>query len=223
MRSPRDPNVEPYDESSDSTRQGLNRVLYVVVVISFFLPFATVKSCADEVERTYTGFEMLEEQAGVFLSGVLLLALLLLGLSFRKRIVTPMRRGLVQAWKALLCALAAIGTFFATGMSFLFQEVTIRVGLMLCLGSWLILYLLAMITAIRQVVLAREDCPSPPPPWGPIAAVLLTLGCVIPIWLNEPPGPGMLIGSLVECLMVCTPLVVLSLLAAIRYRTRHPR
>ena len=123
---------------------------------------------------------------------------------------------------ALLCALAAIGTFFVTGMLFLFNEVTVRIGFTLCVGSWIALYALAMVTAICQVGLARKDCHSPPPPWGPVAGVLLAGGSMILIWLSEPPGPGMLIGSLVQCLMVCAPLIVLSTLAAVRYRARHP-
>ena len=57
--------------------QRLNRTLYLLVLASFFLPFATVRSCAGEEGVSHTGIGLLQEDAGALLVGVLLLTVLL--------------------------------------------------------------------------------------------------------------------------------------------------
>jgi hypothetical protein len=214
------------DEQDPSTErqpsQRLNRALYLLVVASFFFPFATVKGCAGSEERTYTGLQLMLEDLGLLLVGVLVLAVLLFVFSFRRRILTSFRRILVQSMKALLCALAILTTCLASGMTFLLEPVREEIGFQLCLGSWIALYLIGMGRAIRQVVLARRECREPPPPWGLALCAVLEAAILATTLVSEPNGVGDVILGHLAGFMFVAPLVVLAMLAAVRYRLDHP-
>jgi hypothetical protein len=50
--------------------QTLNRTLYSLVLLSFLLPFATVRGCSTGDVRTYSGFELVGGDIGPLLGGV---------------------------------------------------------------------------------------------------------------------------------------------------------
>jgi len=210
----------PGDEKQPPQR--LNRALHGLTIVSFFFPFATVKGCSGEVARSYTGFELIGKDLAMLLAGVLLLAALLFALSFRRRVLTTMRRGMVQAFKALLSALAIQATFVATGMTFLFYAVHVEIGFYLCMGSWFGLYLLSMNTAIRQVVLARKGCRESPPPFGLALAVLLALAHLLTIWWSEPNSLAEVMLGTLAGLSFAAPVILMAMLAAVRYRQGRP-
>jgi hypothetical protein len=202
--------------------QRLNRILYSLIIASFFLPFATVRSCmGGEGEGTsYTGIELLAEEAGVLLLGVLLLAALLLAYSFRHRVFTVIQQGLLSASKALLCAIAILTTFFATGMTFMFSRVSLHVGFFVCVGSWLVLEVLLVRAGLLSYSLSRTECRERPPPWGAVVGVVAVVVCGVSVWRSEPNGALELAVGLLTGVLLGAPLVVLALLFAVWYRCR---
>jgi hypothetical protein len=214
---------EQSPEELEQPREWLNRFLYGLIIASVFLPFATVKGCSGEVEQSYTGVDLMKKEAGFLLIGVILFAVLLLALSFRRRVRSTLRRGLVQGSKALLSALAALTAIFVTGMTFMFDRVSEQIGLFICVGSWALLYALSMFAALKCVVLLRRECPDQPPPWGLSVSLLLAATFTLTAWLSEPMNPGELIFGLTAGLFACAPLVPIAMLAAVYYRQRTGR
>jgi hypothetical protein len=203
--------------------QRLNRALYLLIVGSFLLPFATVRSCAgDEVLSSHTGIEMLGEEAGGLLVAVIFLAVLLFVFSFRRRVLTAIRQGLVSASKALVCAIAVLTTLFATGIMFMFSRVSVQIGFYACVGSWLALHVLSMHAAIRHHIRARSESSEPPPPWGLTVGILVVTATLITGWLSEPNGIGELALGILASVLIGAPVVVMAMLLAVRYRTSRP-
>ncbi len=199
--------------------QARNRTLYLLSVFCFFLPFATAKGCAGEAEQSYTGVELALGDLGMLLMAVILLAALFFAFSFRRRVLTPMRVGLVQASKAFLCALAVVTTILATGFTFLFTPFSARVGLYLCVGSWLAIYWFSIDTAVRNLRLARRECRDPPPPWGRAVVSLLVVVDATTVLVSGPAGVVELLLGLSASLLLGAPVIVFAMLMAIRRRS----
>lgn len=208
--------------SQPQPHQRLNRVLYCLAIVSFFLPFATVKSCTgDEGEGdSYTGIQLLGEDAGALLIGVILLAMLLLAFSFRHRVLSAIWQGILSAIKALLCALAILTTFFATGITFMFSRVSLQAGFHICVGSWFLLQILFTHGALRNHTVARSGCREPPPPWGLAVGVLVTTVVVASAWISEPNGIVELLLGVFAGFLIGAPLIIVAMLLAVLYRLR---
>jgi len=214
----------PEVEKQQQPSQRLNRVLHLLIIVSFFLPFATVRSCVGDevVSSSYSGFELLAEDAGALLIGVVLLAALLLAFSFRRRALAPVRQGLASAVEALLSAMAILTTFVATGITFMFSRVSFGPGFYICVGCWFLLEILSIRRAIRYYAAARAGCREPPPPWGLVAGALTTIVVVVSAWISEPTGIVELLLGVGAALLIGLPLVVLAMLFAVRFRLyRH--
>jgi hypothetical protein len=165
---------------------------------------------------------LLTDDAGALLIGVILLAALLLALSFRRWALTPIRRGLSSAIEALLCAVAILTTFFATGITFMFSRVSLQIGFFICAGAWVLLHILYTRSALQQYRCARKDCREPPPPWGLSVGAMAIVVIIATAWISEPNGAvELLIGGFVGVLLG-VPITVLAMLSAVLYRLRRP-
>jgi hypothetical protein len=202
--------------------QRIKRVLHIAIICSFLLPFATVSSCVgDETEGTpYTGVELLAEDAGALLVGVILLAALLFAFSFKPLTFAPIRQGLLLAFEALLCAIAILTTFFATGIAFMFSRVSLQVGFFICTGSWILLLLLDTRSALGDYSQARQGCRQPPPPWGLVVGVLTVTVISISTWISEPNGILELLLGVFTGILIGVPITVLAMLSSVFYRLR---
>ncbi len=198
--------------------QRLNRTLYTLVLVSFFFPFATVRSCAGDEGVSHTGIALLREDTGVLLVGVLVLAALMLVFAFRNRVLDTFRQGLLSALKALLCAFAVLTTLFATGVPFLFSQVTVQVGFYLCVGSWLVLFLLSMHMATQLYLLVRRECREQPPPWGLAAGIVVVVADLLTTWLSQPNDFGDVALGVLASILIAAPLILVAMLLAVRYR-----
>lgn len=198
--------------------QRLNRTLYTIILVSFFFPFATVRSCAGDVGVTHTGIALLREDTGVLLGGVLVLAVLMLMFSFRNRVLQTFRQGLLSASKAMLCALAVLTTSFATDVPFLFSQVSVQIGFYLCVGSWLVLFLLSMHLATQLYLLMRSECREKPPPWGLALGVVVVVAGLLTAWLSQPNDFEEVAFSVGASVLLAAPIILVVMLLAVRYR-----
>jgi hypothetical protein len=196
----------------------LNRALYVLSLVSFLFPFATVRSCSGDEGISYTGVELLREDTGVLLLGVLSLAVVLFALSFRRRLLATLRLGLVSASKALLCALAIITTVLAIGIPFLFSRVSVQLGFIGCVGAWFVLYLISIQASIRYLSLARHECSEQPPPWGLAVGFVVVVGDLLTVWLSQTNDLGEVVLGILASLLVGAPVLLVAMLLAVRYR-----
>jgi hypothetical protein len=214
--------ADAVQHSQSHPPQRLNRVLYCLIIASFFLPFATVRSCTGDEGGgvSYTGIELLTEEAGALLIGVLLLAGLFLALSFRRRVFAVIQQGLLSATKALLCGIAILTTFFATSMTFMFSRVNLQMGFFVCVGSWLALEHLSLRAALHDYSLARNECREKPPPWALVVGALAVLAFVLTAWQSEPDGAAEVAFGLFTGILVGVPFVVLAMLLAVWSKCR---
>ena len=199
--------------------QHLDRALHLAILASFFFPFATVSSCMgpqDESE-SYTGVELLAEHSGALLIGVILIYELMLAFSFRRWAVTPIMQGLVLALEALLCAIAILTTFFATGIAFMFSRVSLQIGFYICTGSWLLLQVFYTRSALDRYSHVRKACREPPPPWGLVVGGVSLIVIVATAWMSEPSSLAELLLGLFAGLLLGVPIVVLAMLFAVRF------
>lgn len=201
----------------------LNRVLELLAIVSFFLPFATVADRSSSLAGSYTGIDLVRADFGPLLAGVPTLAMLLFVLSFRPRIMTVHRVGSVQAVKACLCALAGMTAVVLTEMTFLFWDVEWRSGLFVCLGSWTVLYLLSVIAAYHCVLEARRTSSSKPPPWGVLSVLAAIAISLVTILVSSPSDIGEMVSGLAAGAVVVFPVILLVLLAATRRRSPSHR
>jgi len=198
--------------------QRLNRTLYTLILASFFFPFATVRSCAGDEGVSHTGIALLREDTGVLLVGVLVLAALMLMFSFRNRVLETFRQGLLSASKAMLCALAVLTTLFATGVPFLFSQVSVQIGFYLCVGSWLVLFLLSMHMATQLYLLVRSECREQPPPWGLAIGIVVAVADLLTVWLSRPNDFEEVTFGVGASVLLAAPIILVAMLLAVRYR-----
>ena len=127
------------------------RALYVLSLLAFLLPFATVKSCSTQEVSEYTGVELVR-RGGTGLTVVLALALAMLMLSFVRRTHRPAVDGLCHAGRAFGAGCALLLAMITVGMQFLFDATRMRIGLYLCAGAWALVGLLSLGLAWRAHV-----------------------------------------------------------------------
>lgn len=210
--------TQTIDSIEQQPGQRLNRALYTLILAAFFFPFATVKSCAGDEGVSHTGFALLREDTGVLLVGVLVLAVLMLVFSFRTRVLETFRQGLLSASKALLCALAVLTTVFATGVPFLFSQVRVQIGFYLCVGSWLVLFLLSMHMATQLYLLVRSEYREKPPPWGLAIGVAVVVIDILSVWLSRPNDFEEVVFGVGASVLLAAPCILIAMLMAVRYR-----
>ena len=164
---------------------------------------------------------MLGAEAGMLLIGVLLVAPLLLAFSFLRRMLIAIQQGLLSAAKGLLCGIAILTTFFATGMTFMFSHVSLQIGFFVCVGAWLVLELLSVRAALLSYSLARTECRDKPPPWGWMVGILAGVVFVVTAWQSEPDGVAELTFGLFAGVLVGVPLIVVAMLMAVWIKCRN--
>ena len=201
----------------------MRRLLHLLIVGSFLVPFATVKSCmGDETEGvSYTGIQIFAESGGGMLIAVPVLAAILFVFSFRRRVFNSIGEGLVSAAEALFSGIAVLTTWAAVGLAFLFSRVTMHVGFVVCIGSWIVLYFMATSAAVRRLFETRAGCREPPPPWGAVVAAIVIVVDLVTILVSEPNGFMELFLGIAASLLVGVPFVVAAMLLAVRYRLRR--
>jgi hypothetical protein len=161
---------------------------------------------------------MIQEEGGALLAGVPAVAVLLFVFSFFEKSFPGFRLGVVEAAKALLCGSAGITTAFETAMMAMFSEVDGRIGFFVCVGSLAVLYLMSMHLAVRATLQLRRSCRERPPPWGLAFGVLLAAGALISTWVSRPNDAWELFLGLAAGVVVAAPLLLIVMLAAVRYR-----
>lgn len=197
-----------------------NRVFPLLSLLAFFFPFATVKGCNSDRVEEYTGFELLGRSGSEALFLVIFLALLLFGLSFLRPRATAIGRGIAQAFKALLCALAGFLVLAGTGLMFMFDKVEEKTGLLLAFGSWWVLYALGLGMAFQHLAEARAR----PPLLSRVVGY--GLGACLPalhLWTlsRDDPPEAQALWDCLAMLVFVVPLVPFGWLLVLRWRGRR--
>ena len=120
-----------------------------LVVLSFFLPFLTVRSCSTQEMTDYRGYELLGQGVGWICVFPLAMAGLFFALSFFRSRARPLLRLFGMSWKALLAAAAGFVALAGSLLVFMFDEIIPRVGTWLCGAGWSALFVLAAVQGVR--------------------------------------------------------------------------
>jgi len=190
------------------------RAAYVLAILSFLLPFATVKSCSTKEVKEYTGVGLMREEGGGVLSIVLCIALVLLALSFVRRRRTHAGRGLTHAARALVGGFALLFLPIIVGLQHLFSETRMHMGMYICSACWLTVYGLSSWLALAEGRRMRAQVGRPTPSRR-----------VTALWLGAGASAGIVLLMVAEAaeaaadpsttLAVCVDIGVVTLLIAL--------
>lgn len=130
------------------------RGLYLLGVLSFLLPFVTVKGCGSSEITDYRGFQLITDDfAGggwCFLLPICI-GLTFFGLSFVGRRGGRILQGFFKGWRAVFSSLAAVTVLLFTFLIFIFSTVHVRIGWILCAVSWSLVYLRDMLSGFAHL------------------------------------------------------------------------
>jgi hypothetical protein len=141
------------------------RAVYLLGVLAFLLPFATVKGCGSGEVTDYRGFELITKEftnAGwVFLLPICV-GLAFFGLSFvRRRRYGQILLGFLKGWRAVFASIAAFAVLFFPFITFLFDEVRPRIGYFLGGTCWSLVYLGSLVGAFIHLWKVGRSRASP--------------------------------------------------------------
>ncbi len=197
------------------TRNHVWRAIYLLGVLAFLLPFATVKGCGSGEITDYRGFEMITKEftnAGwVFLLPICV-GLAFFGLSFvRRRRYGQILLGFLKGWRAVFASIATFVVFFFPFVTFLFDDVKPRIGYFLAGTCWSLVCLHSLIGTFVyswRVRVARAS-----PCFGPLLGVVLlrVLHYVLAVYLLLVVLPVAYYGMRNDLLLI--PACLLTLLA----------
>ena len=122
-------------------------MIYLVSVLAFFLPFASIKGCNEKEYKTYSGFELIGEYTSLILP--ISLGLLFFVLSFLRRPGSPIFQGFLLSGKAVLAWLAAIVLqIWLPVFASMFGSFVPEIGLYLSATCWDLAFIVSLIGAL---------------------------------------------------------------------------
>lgn len=121
------------------------RLVYLVSVLAFFLPFASIKGCNEKEYKTYSGFELMGENTSLILP--LSTALFFFVLSFLRRRRSPSFQGFLLSGKACLAWLAVFVLWIGLLFGYLFSSFVFKIGLYLSIACWALVFVASLYAA----------------------------------------------------------------------------
>ena len=132
----------------EKVRDQSQRVLYFLALVSFSLPFVSVKGCASKQIHDYRGYELLREHGGWLYLIPIGLGVLFLALSFLSQRGDVVIRGFVSSMRTVLAFAAGYAVAVGPYLQFLFDEVHWRVGQYIVAASWAIVFVTSLSSAL---------------------------------------------------------------------------
>ena len=115
------------------------RLVYLVSVLAFFLPFASIKGCNEKEYKEYGGLDLVSENTVLILP--IIAGLLLFVLSFRRQRGSLLFQGFLLGGKAVLALLAAIVLqFWLPIVAYVLDSFVPKIGLYLSATCWDLVY-----------------------------------------------------------------------------------
>lgn len=187
----------------------LRRLALAGSQLALVLPFVSVEDCDGGEPVPYTGVKLLFERDGWFLAGPLLVAVILLVLSFRSRPARAGWRAFGSGVGALFVAAAGLVAAIWPHFVWLFDTVRPQAGWYVAVACWAFLYLEALGSGLVALRAARG--PKAEDLWDPVCRALRWVALVVP-WpvalLVEPDLHEALLGAGLVTAAVAVPLWV---------------
>jgi len=148
------------------------RAIYLIGVLSFLLPFVTVKGCASSEVSTYRGYELIGKDFqefrdfGWYFLLPICIGLAFWGLSFVPRRGGELLQGFMKSWRLLFSSTSFCVVFLFTFLKFLFDTVNPLAGWYLGVTCWSLVWIAAfaaVITHIYRMTSASSPSPSAVP------------------------------------------------------------
>ena len=131
------------------------RGIYLLAVVSFFLPFVTVEGCESSEVTDYYGFQLLRRPHGWVFLFPMCLGLVFFGLSFIRRKVSQNLGGFLKASKCIVSSANASITVALLEFFFLFDTVHWRMGRVLNTVCWGLVYAASLVGGLRTYRVVR--------------------------------------------------------------------
>ena len=139
------------------------RALYLGFVGSFMLPYVTVTGCSDGKVTMVYGYQLFVDETAVLYAAAIAIMLLCLGLSFRRKGVSPSLSAFAAAWRAISAALCGMIAGLMPGIQFLFDSVSPRAGQVMALSCAAALFAEGAIGSLYGFAVLRKDRAAVPP------------------------------------------------------------
>ena len=128
------------------------RIIYLLTVVSFALPFLVVKGCTPGTSQAYTGMQLIGKD-WMFLIP-LVIGLVFFLLSFLSQRQSEVCRAFTEGWRTMLAFSALLGVWVLPTFTFLFEDVSPLQGQVIAVVAWVLLYvagLFALWVAYRRI------------------------------------------------------------------------
>lgn len=134
------------------------RITYILFIISFFMPYATVTGCTSKKVTDFTGIDMIMHNEGLIYIVPVIIFIIFLTASFIK--LKTDRSLSLQAfmfsWKAVLTGIAGIIIGVYPQLQFLFDEFEPRAGLFIAVFCCLAVYSYSMVKTVLLVRILKK-------------------------------------------------------------------
>ena len=125
------------------------RIIYLVSVLAFFLPFLSIKGCQGSEYEEYRGFELVSKHTLLVLP--IGMGLLFFILSFLRRHGSLLLQGFLESGKAVLALLAGLTVVALPSFEYIFDDIHPGIGQLLSTACWCLVYISSLIGALTYL------------------------------------------------------------------------
>ncbi len=164
-------------------RPNVRRVLCLLFIFSFLLPYVDVKGCTTKTTGTYYGYDLIQGESAVLYLVAIGIFLLLLVLSFLVKEGSASFNAFAAGWRAMAAAIAGVIVLLFPDLDFLFDTVFMGPGQLTGVVTAALLFADGAAGAAIGYAGLRRGRPAGPQPSGGLvkyhaAMILLALALV---------------------------------------------
>ena len=140
-------------------RPSILRIVYLAFILSFLLPFVTVRGCKSQQVKLYNGYELIIDAHGggwVYLVPICIFAAYFI-ISFIIKNYSKGLKAFGASWGALGAGLSGLVLFYYSQLQFLFDTVSFRIGFYLAVLCAAAVFAYGIAVSLKGFSALRKD------------------------------------------------------------------
>ncbi len=133
------------------------RLIYLLSVFAFFLPFVSVKGCKSEITTNYSGFSLItqKDEGSLLYLFPIGMGLLFLAGSFLALSISDINKAFLKGVKTIVGFLSCLIVISYPSFQFFFSTVKPKMGQIIGGACWIIIYSFSYFTLLRKLFIIK--------------------------------------------------------------------